>query len=174
MPYIVLANRLAFQPTKPGEPTMPDGPEQIVHQGESVPDYVPTYVTAALASAGNVVWTDRSSVELFQPEPIPAQVRTPDQPVVLPSDPNGEALTVGDLTPDAPVQDTPVTEAPPSGDTEIPAEPLPPLPKAADNKDVWENYATRPQIGMTLGEAEAMNKKDLMAEVTERHNAATK
>jgi hypothetical protein len=169
MAFIVLAAKLAFQKTKANDPKMPDGPEEIVSQGGKVPDYVPTYITSALASAGNVVWAD-DQIELPEILPVPPQVRTPDQPAVLPSDPNGTPMTVGDLTPDTPADEV-VVDVPPVVEPEPAVAPLPDLPKTADSKDAWEQYATHPRIGMTLGEAEAMNKTDLMAEVKKRHAA---
>jgi len=175
MAYQVLFNKLSFQKTKEGQPTVPDGPEVIRVRGELVPDWVPTFQVSALASAGMVVFAADPDPVLRPIEEVPEQVRTPDQPVVLPSDPNGTAPTLADLvvvedeTPPVTDPDVPVT---PTGDNP-PAEPLPALPKQSDSKDVWEAYATRPQIGMALGEAEAMNKTDLVAEVKRRYAAAT-
>jgi hypothetical protein len=175
MAYQVLFNKLAFQKTKEGQPTVPDGPEVIRTRGEMVPEWVPTFQVSALASAGMVVFAADPDPLLRPVEEVPVQVRTPDQPVVLPSDPQGTPPTLADLLVEdnepAPVTDpdVPVT---PTGENPA-AEPLPPLPKQSDSKDVWEAYATRPQIGMPLGEAEAMNKTDLVAEVKRRHAAAT-
>ena len=174
MAYQVLFNKLSFQKTKEGQPTVPDGPEVIRVRGELVPDWVPTFQVSALASAGMVVFAADPDPVLRPIEEVPEQVRTPDQPVVLPSDPNGTAPTLADLvvedeTPPVTDPDVPVT---PTGDNPA-AEPLPALPKQSDSKDVWEAYATRPQIGMALGEAEAMNKTDLVAEVKRRYAAAT-
>ncbi len=173
MPYIVLAKQLAFQKTKTDSPTTPDGPEEIVKQGDQVPDYVPTFVTSALVSAGTVVYVD-DKAELPQPALAALPVRTPDQPVVLPSDPDGVAPTVGDLTPVSEPTGSPdaTPDVPPAGVPAPPVAPLPALPKAADSKEAWEQYATHPRIGMTLGEAEAMNKTDLMTEVKARHAKA--
>jgi hypothetical protein len=172
MPYIVLANKLAFQKTKPDNPTVPDGPEELVSRGSNVPDYVLTFQVAALAAAGQIVWANRPDPVLVPVDSQPPTGRTPDQPAVLPSDPNGTPVVLEDVlsdpatTPEAP---GPAVNDPATG----PATPLPELPKAADNKDTWEQYSTLPQIGMTLGEAEAMNKTDLMAEVKTRHARAT-
>jgi hypothetical protein len=174
MPYIVLAGQLSFQKTKADDTRVPDGPEEIVRKGGQVPDYAPAFLVGALASAGLVVWAEDQRPDLVPFEELPAQVRTPDQPPVLPSDPNGTPPLLSDiLTPDeqrpAEVEGgdvAPVVEPEPA------VAPLPALPKAADSKDVWEQYATHPRIGMTLGEAEAKNKTDLMAEVKRRYEAA--
>lgn len=174
MPYIVLANKLSFQKTKDDDPRVPEGEALLVNKGERVPEWSPTFLISALESAGLVVFA-QESVPPFEVGPVPAQPRTPDQPIVLPSDPNGAAPTLGDLL--APVDETPVgTGEAGSGsstDAADPAVPLGPLPKTADSKDVWEQYAAHPSIGMTLGEAEAMNKTDLMAEVKRRHALAS-
>lgn len=146
MPFIVLAQKLAFQKTDPANPTMPIGPEDIVERGGRVPAYATAFTLSALANSGMVVWADIPSPDVLPDSATPAQVRTPDQPPVLPSDPNGVPLPSGI-----------VPEGPP--------------PATADKKEVWEAYAQRPEIGMTQGEAEAMNKQDLMAEVRARYDA---
>lgn len=174
MPFIVLAPALAFQKTKPNSPTEPVGPEEVIQRGGTVPDYVPTYVTSALASAGSVVFAD-ARPDLVPATEVPVQVRTPDQPPVLPSDPNGVPVLPSDLVTETPRETS--TEAGNSEETPTvtspPAELAAP-PKSSDSKDVWEQYATHPRIGMTLEEAEAKNKTDLMAEVKRRYDAATK
>lgn len=174
MAYQVYFNKLAFQKTKDGQPTVPDGPEVILNRGELVPEWVPSGQVAALATAGMVVYSADPLPELVPVDAVAEQYRTPDQPAVLPSDPLGTSPVLGDLLSDAPT-DAPREPAEPL--TPTPAnpvvEPLPALPKDVDNKETWEQYATRPQIGMTSGDAEAMTKKDLIAEVKRRHAAAT-
>lgn len=178
MPYIVLANQLSFQKTKDDDPRVPDGAEILVKKGERVPEWAPTFLISALDSAGLVVFA-QETVPPFEVGPVPAQPRTPDQPAVLPSDPNGTAPTLGDLigsTEDPPLDEDFDNSVGPDGTTVghgTAANPLGPLPKTADSKDVWEQYAAHPSIGMTLGEAEAMNKTDLMAEVKRRHALAS-
>jgi hypothetical protein len=167
MAFVVLAQALSFQKTDPEHPTIPVAPEEIVERGGEVPAYVTTFTVSALANSGLVAYVDRPDPLIFPAHQVPAQVRTPDQPPVLPSDPNGVPLIQADLTP-GPVADD---EAAPD---EQPADPpLPDLPKTADSKETWENYAQLPQIGMTQGAAEAMNKTDLMAEVKQRYAAAS-
>lgn len=170
MPFIVLAPRLAFQKTEPENPTVPVGDEEIVQRGGSVPDYVPTYITSALASAGSVVFADERP-DLRPVDDVPPQVRTPDMPGVLPSDPHGVPLLPGDLVTTEPPREVEV-DVPPVDETGGPALGAP--PKASDSKDTWETYATHPKIGMTLAEAEAMNKTDLMAQVKQRYEAASR
>jgi hypothetical protein len=167
MPYIVLSQELAFQKTDPDRPTIPVGPEEIVERGGSVPDYVPAYIISALSNAGVIVWAEDRNPLIVPASQAPAQVRTPDHPAVLPSDPNGTPLLLGDLTgtsvEEAPAEE-PVEE---EGDGEPVA-----LPATSDKKEVWEAYAQRPEIGLTAGEAESMNKTDLMAEVRARFDQA--
>lgn len=173
MPYQVMFAKLSFQPTKPGEPTVPDGPEETVLRGGLVPDYVPTYIVSALLNSGMIVPVAEPDPRVVPATQIPEQVRTPDQPAVLPSDPNGTPPVIADLPP-VTTTDVPADPFPSGPSVDTPdTEPLPPLPRPADNKEAWETYAVRPQIGMTLGEAEAMNKTDLMNEVKRRHAAAT-
>lgn len=174
MAYQVLFQKLAFQRTKDGEPTIPVGRETIVERGGLVPEWVPTYHVSALFNAGMIVEVaDEPRSDLVPATTVPEQPRTPDQPAVLPSNPNSVPMVPGagavDGTDDEPAD--PLTPPPPDS---AGVEPLPALPRPADNKETWENYAQRPQIGMSEGEAEAMNKTDLMAEVKKRYDAATK
>lgn len=175
MPYIVLANRLAFQPVMPNDPRIPDGPEEVVEKGGVVPDYVTTFLISSLASSGLVVWADDTRPDLHPVDEVPAQVRTPDQPPVLPSDPQGTPPLLSDLVAaDDSAADPVVVDVPPANEPDPAPAPLAPLPKANESKDTWERYAAdNPQIGMTLEQAEAMNKTDLMAEVKRRHEAAS-
>jgi hypothetical protein len=168
MSYVVLARQLAFQKTKLGDPHVPDGPEEIVQRGGFVPEYATTNLVNTLGASGLIVWTDLQDPGVQPPDSEPPAARTPDQPPVLPSDPNGQPTLLGDLaTPDPVVVDV---EPPPGPE---PGQEVPALPKSSDSKDVWENYAQLPAIGMTQGEAEAMNKTDLMAEVKDRYARAT-
>jgi hypothetical protein len=171
MPYLVLARELAFQKTDPADPTVPVGPEELVTRGQFVPDYVPAATVNALSAAGLLAWAEAPDPAVIPFDSQPAQVRTPDQPVVLPSDPNGEAPLLADVLGDTGTSDvafdvTPVTE-------EQPGQQVPDLPKNSDSKETWENFAQLPIIGMSQGEAEAMNKTDLQAEVKKRYAAAT-
>lgn len=160
MPYIVLSQRLAFQPVDPNDPKMPTGPEEIVERGGEVPAYVPTFTVSALVNSGVIVYAERPDPAVFPANLAPAQPRTPDQPAMLPSDPNGTAPVLADLGVGG--------EPPFEGDE--PAQ----LPSAADKKEVWEFFAQRPEIGMTQADAESMTKANLMAEVTARYNAVDK
>lgn len=158
MAFIVLAQKLAFQRTDPEQPTIAVGEEEIVERGQEVPGYVTAFTLSALANSGLVAYVDRPDPAIFPANQLPAQVRTSDQPPVLPSDPNGVPPLAADLT------GTPVVDD---------GTGLPPLPATSDKKEVWEAYAQRPEIGLGQGEAEAMNKNDLMAEVKVRYAEAT-
>lgn len=158
MPFVVLAQALAFQETDPANPTIPVADEEIVERGGKVPDYVSTFTVSALANSGLVAYVNAPDPAIFPANQLPAQVRTADQPPVLPSDPNGVPTTIGDMAAPAP--------EPVADDT--------PFPLASDKKEVWESYAQRPEIGMTQAEAETMNKNALMAEVNARYDAANK
>lgn len=149
MGFIVLAQRLAFQRTDPNNPTIAVGEEEIVERGQDVPDYATTFTVSALANSGLVAYVDRPDPTMVPANQLAPQVRTPDQPPILPSDPNGAPFLIGGPV----VEDVP-------------------FPATSDKKEVWESYAQRPEIGMTQGEAEAMNKNDLMAEVRARYDAA--
>lgn len=155
MPYIVLAQKLAFQPVDPDEPRIPIAPEEIVERGNPVPGYVSTFIVSALANAGQLAWVEDLDPRIVPANQAPAQVRTPDMPPVLPSDPNGRAETIGD-------------PAPPDDEGDDEPEPL---PSAGDKKEVWEAYAQRPEIGIAQADAESMTKATLMAAVTEKYNA---
>lgn len=157
----------------------------IVTQGNKLPPNVSPFTVNALRSAGVIAYVEDGPVgvpTIREIEP-PAQVRTPDQPPVLPSDPVGNRIVAGD--PDArPVQtvvdfgqmdpkDTVVaagafvggtrTVADEPADEPASAE----RPKVADNKQAWEDYAVG-TLGMDRGEAESLTKKDLVAEVERR------
>jgi hypothetical protein len=170
MGYLVLASQLAFQKTDPSSPTVPVGPEELVTRGQFVPDYVPTATVNALTAAGLLAWAERPDPLVVPFDSQVAQVRTPDQPTVLPSDPNGTPVSLADTFPG--LDDQVAVDADPVVDPE-PSRQLPELPKASDSKETWETYAQLPAIGMTQGDAEAMNKTSLMAEVKERYARAT-
>jgi hypothetical protein len=156
-----------------------------VAQGRRLPDNVSPFLINALKGSGLIAFAADSPI----PDPIvrevepPAQVRTPDQPPVLPSDPVGNRVVSGEVEPDeAQPQTATVFAGGPVGgnmdpkDTigaaagfatadegeQVPAE----KPKASDNKEAWENYAV--SQGVDRAEAESMTKKDLMAEVERR------
>lgn len=155
MGYQVVFSKLDFQKSDPKNPTIPLGGPVTLNRGEFVPDWVPEHQINALLNAGMVVFAADPIPGLRPSTEDPAGVRTPDMPPVLPSDPNGVPPLLADrpsVKGEQPVDDE-----------------LPPLPKDSDNKETWEQYAARPLIGMTLAEAEAMNKRDLMAEVKRRH-----
>lgn len=153
MAYQVVFQQLSFQPVDPDQPTVPSGPEEIVLRGGLVPDYVTTFQIAGLASAGMIVAVAEPDPGLVPADALPEQPRTPDQPTFLPNNPNSPPVTLGgDL----------------GGAGEDPADEPVQLPSASDKKEVWEAFAQRPEIGMTQGDAEAMNKTDLMAEVKTR------
>lgn len=154
--YIVKFRALDFQRTKADDPTVPVGDPVTVLKGERVPDWVQEFTISALTNAGMIVFAADTEPAVFVPEP--PRVRLPEQPPVLPSDPNGVPPLLGDR---------PGETAPEEAGDE-----LPPLPRDADTKDTWERYATHPLIGMDLAEAEAMNKKDLLTEVKRRHAIA--
>lgn len=169
MPFVVLAQALAFQETDPANPTIPIADEEIVERGGAVPDYVSTFTVSALANSGLVAYVNAPDPAIFPANQLPAQVRTADQPPVLPSDPNGVPFRIGDLAAPAP--------EPVGGDVAPAPEPVTddaPFPLASDKKEVWESYAQRPEIGMTQAEAETMTKAALMAEVNGRYDAANK
>lgn len=172
MPYVILARALAFQPTVPGEPHIPSGPEEIVPRGSFVPDYVPTGTVNALSAAGQIVWADVPDPAVIPFGSDPAQFRSPEQPPVLPSDPNGQSPVLADIVTGGDNSGAVQVDVPPANEPD-PTRRLPDLPKTADSKETWENYAQLPAIGLTAGEAEAMNKTDLMAEVKQRYAVAT-
>ena len=167
MAFVVLAQALAFQRHDPENPTVPVGEEEIVERGGEVPDYATTFTVSALANSGLVAYVDRPDPLVFPANQAPAQARTPDQPPVLPSDPNGVPPLIGDT----PMVTTNEDEVTTDDEPDNPAAPAP-LPANSDRKEVWESYAQRPEIGMTQAEAESMNKTALVAEVTARYDAA--
>lgn len=171
MAYVVLARQLAFQPVDPANPKVPTGPEEIIQRGSFVPDYAATGLINALDAAGLIVWADVERPDLVPVGSEPVQARTLDQPAVLPSDPNGVPMFVGDITPAADPEPAPGDVPPPSEPD--PAQQVPDLPRPSDNKETWENYAQLPHIGLSQAEAESMNKTDLMAQVRDRYAAAT-
>lgn len=166
MAYQVLTGRLAFQKVDPEDPMVAIGEEVIVEKFGKVPDWVLPFTINALTNSGLIGPSLEREDGPIVLEQIPPQPRTPDQPLILPSDPNGTPLPPGlgvdVVVPDeagtAPVADTTTTE---------PAV----KPSASDSKAEWELYATTPQVGMTQAEAESMTKRDLIAEVNRRESA---
>lgn len=78
MGYVVVFNQLAFQRTKTDDPSMPDGPEDIVARGAMVPDYVPPFTLDALAASGMITMIGDRPVE---PEVGPVGPEPPAGPV---------------------------------------------------------------------------------------------
>jgi hypothetical protein len=162
MPFVVLARELAFQKTDPERPTIPVGDEDIVPRGGIVPGYVPSFVVSALSAAGQIVWAEDRNTGLTPPDSQPPQVRSPEQPLVLPSDPNGVPPLFGDLVSSEPVAvDVEPAETPEA--TRRVAEP----PKASDSKEVWESYAVT--VGIPQAEAESMTKAALVESAKSRY-----
>jgi hypothetical protein len=158
---------LSFQKTKEDDPKVPVGDPVIVEAGHEVPNWVPAFQVSALTNAGAiVVAADRESAVIPAAEEIPAQPRTMDQPVVLPSDPNGAPLTLADMNDAASASET-ATDA---GSTSAAME----KPDGRASKATWEQYAI--QVGVPAGEAESLSKTELQARVAEeeaRQAAAT-
>jgi len=123
MTHIVNSRELAFQRTKPGEPNIPDGPEEIVPKGGRVPDYVSLLQIAALESAGMIFpVADDAKPVVDQVGPV---APTPVAPVV---------------PPDAPLPFFPPQDDGDGGDG-AGLGPAAPLPKASDKREIWEDYA---------------------------------
>src|SRR3954469_23059374 len=97
MPYQVLFQRLSFQRTDPSNPVVPVGNPEVVVRGDLVPDYVPLFQISALESAGMIAAVADADPRVFPSDMLPAQSRNPEQPPVLPSDPNGTPPLLGDL-----------------------------------------------------------------------------
>jgi hypothetical protein len=98
MTYRAVFSSLSFQQTKTDDPTVPVGDPVLVAKGEALPDWVSPFQVNALVNAGMIVNTGDERPAYLAPEAeLPAQPRTPDQPDVLPSDPNGTPLTMADL-----------------------------------------------------------------------------
>jgi hypothetical protein len=172
MSYVVLARQLAFQQSKPDEPSVPVGEEEIVERGGFVPPYATSGLVSVLSASGLIVWTDMEDPGLRPPGTEPVAVRMPEHPTVLPSDPRGQSMTLSDVLSDQPVGSGLAGEDEPPFVTDDGTR-VPDLPKNSDSKETWENYAQLPEIGLTQGEAEAMNKQELMAEVKQRYANAT-
>lgn len=155
MPHQVFAARLSFEPVD--ENGLPTGAPEIKHRGEMVPDYVSEFLISSLTSAGMIIAVHAARPDVVPADAIPVQVRTPDQPPMLPSDPAGSPDPAGRLLgkppTGSPVADSPVVE---------PAV----KPKTTDRKEAWEAYA--PTVGIETADAEAMTKVELIAEVQRR------
>lgn len=78
MSYVVVFNRLAFQRTKADDPSLPDGPEDILSKGDTVPDYVPQFTLDALAASGMIMMLTNDPVV---PDPGPVGPEPPVGPV---------------------------------------------------------------------------------------------
>lgn len=161
MPYLVLFNRLSFQRVDPRNPKVPAGDPIEVQRGGFVPEWVTPFEVNALMNAGMItaVESKEAAPEIRPIEDIPASPRTPDQPNLLPSDPNGFP----------PVVDGQGVEV--VGDGGEPFTGLEPVvakkPGITDNKLAWENYAASPAIGMDRAEAESLSKAKLMERVSQ-------
>jgi hypothetical protein len=177
MTHRVFFNRLSFQKTNPDDPTQPVGDPVIVNRGEKVPDWVSPFQVNALVNAGMIVNTGDekpvSPVDTLKPfDEVPAQPRTPDQPDVLPSDPQGTPLKL--------VSDTGTSADEDSSASSTAAEELASVskPSVRDSKEAWEAYAvngmTPVDQRMSQSEAESMTKPALMAEVNTREAAASR
>lgn len=163
--YLAVFNKLDFQKVDPANPRVPIGDPVTILRGEKVPEWATEFEINALINAGMITYAADVRPDLVPIDATPPQTRTADQPPVLPSDPNGVAPILADRTPAT-------DQTGSSTDVEAPVdagEPLPPLPRNNESKDVWEAYAQHPLIGMTEAEAEGMNKTDLVAEVKRRH-----
>lgn len=168
MTYRVFFTKLNFQRTDPANPSVPIGDPVLVGRGEKVPDWVSPGQVNALLNAGMIVNTgDEGEVPAYlRPESeIPPQPRTPDQPDILPSDPNGGLLVLDGTVP--------------PGEGTFPDEPAPATsdpvvvdrPSERDSKDEWEAYAV--SVGVPQSEAEAMTKAKLIDEVKRREAGTT-
>jgi hypothetical protein len=69
MGYVVIFNRLAFQRTQDDEPSMPDGPEDVLSRGDPVPDYVSQFTLDALAASGMIAMVGELPAPI-EPEPV--------------------------------------------------------------------------------------------------------
>jgi hypothetical protein len=78
MKHVVLFDRLAFQKHKLNpdgtQSIEPDGPEEIVHRGYDVPDYVQDWERSALANAGMIV----PVADVPQPAAVPEPLGPPE------------------------------------------------------------------------------------------------
>jgi hypothetical protein len=87
MKHVVLFDRLAFQKHKLNpdgtQSIEPDGPEEIVHRGYDVPDYVQDWERAALANAGMIV----PVADVPQPAAAPGPLGPPEPEVTSGPDP---------------------------------------------------------------------------------------
>jgi hypothetical protein len=160
MAYQVYFNKLSFQRTDPANPTVPVGEPVTLVRGERVPAWVTPFQINALMNAGMVVEVgDDLRTDLVPVEAVPPMPRTPDQPDMLPTDPNGLPPTVNGQGPDA-ADDPDGSTDEATGQVARPAD--------RDSKDKWEAYA--PQVGIPLADAEAMTKAELVAEVKRRES----
>lgn len=185
MAYVVLSKELGVDLVdKDGVVTKQN---VIVGQGQKLPGNVSPFLINALKSGGVIAFVEDGPIAmpvLRDLEP-PMQVRTPDQPPLLPSDPVGNRVLAGEVPPgeakpmaaqvelgNLDPQDTLglVPGAVVGGTSpQQPAGTVLEKPKAADNKEAWEAYAV--QVGIDEGEAQSMTKTDLRAEVEKREQA---
>lgn len=156
----------------------------IVPQGRKLPDNVAPFMVNALKSSGVIAYAADPSTNIGEPtvrevEP-PAQVRTQDQPPILPSDPVGNRIISGEESPEeAQPEEAEVDTgnldpadlvgvASLGGAPDAGGEPAaeesggePAKPKSGDSKQAWEEYAV--SQGVDQGEAESLTKRELIA-----------
>lgn len=157
----------------------------VIQQGRRLPDNVAPFMVNALKSSGVIAYAADPSTNIGEPtvrevEP-PAQVRTQDQPPILPSDPVGNRIISGEESPDEAQPEEAAVEtgnldpadlvgvaslggAPDAGGepaAEEPADGAPAKPKSGDSKQAWEEYAV--SQGVDQGEAESLTKRELIA-----------
>src|SRR3954470_23239315 len=89
MKHVVLFDRLAFQKHKLNpdgtQSIEPDGPEEVVHRGHDVPEYVQDWERSALANAGMIV----PVADVPQPVAVPEPLGPPEPVVQEPEAPAG-------------------------------------------------------------------------------------
>lgn len=186
MGYIVLTRELAVDLVNDqGAVTRQN---VIVPQGQRVPNNVAPHLLNALRSAGVLAFVDDGPIStptIREVEP-PMQVRTPDLPPELPSDPVGSRVATGEVdakdAKPATVQfelgnlDPKDTIGLAGGGTvggqKSGGEAADDKPKASDNKEAWEAYAVK--LGVPQGEAESMTKPKLQEAVAKREREQSK
>lgn len=156
----------------------PDGTEEILHRGQTLPDYVSDFQRSTMVQIGAVrdlgqavgvvqAAVDQETAALTDPPPPP--VYPAEVPPVRPQNP------VVNVDPTAVEPDTRAAVADPvdspTNVVERVSDPADDLdkPRPADSKDAWESYAEAKGY-MTRSEAESMTKAKLIADVTARES----
>jgi hypothetical protein len=180
MGYAVYLDRLSFQ--KVDATGMPEGDPEIVTRGQQVPDYVRPFELHALRSAGAIVDMGSDAEEDDTPRfaELPPALPNPEIPPTLAGGPVLHSLDAG---PEGLEAREGVSVPVGSGDAEQArleqaeqdreqGEPFiaPSKPTPRDSKAAWEDYAET--VGMDRGEAESMNKQELIAAVEAREAAS--